>query len=198
VQVFVPTEEAIAKGGLKTKDGKLPAHVDYHGGGFVIGSLKSDEPWCREACQEVGCIILNVDYRLAPDYPHPIPLLDCWAALRWTFKNADELGIDTSRVSVGGLSAGGNLAAVVALLARDDPSIPKLVLQMLTVPCVDMRFIPIEGPCDPDVPYGSYIKNEFAPCLPLNRIRWFYNLWLGTDMGTYKIRYQLYLFKGLN
>lgn len=183
MQVFVPTQDAIAKGGLKTKDGKLPAHMDFHGGGFVIGNLKSDEAWCRQACQEVGCIILNVDYRLSPDYPHPVPLTDCWAALKWTFKSSEELGIDPLRVSVGGLSAGGQLAAVVAILARDEPSMPKLALQMLIVPVVDTRFIPLEGSCAPDVPYESYITNEFAPCLPLNRLRWFYRLWLGTDMG---------------
>jgi acetyl esterase/lipase len=73
----------------------------------------------------VGRVILNVDYRLAPEYPHPTPLTDSWAALKWVFENADELGIDTSRVSIGGFSAGGQLAAVVALLARDEPSMPK-------------------------------------------------------------------------
>lgn len=190
MQVYVPTVDAIAKGGLKTKDGKLPAHLDFHGGGFVIGNLKSDESWCRQACQEVGCIILNVDYRLAPDFPHPVPLTDCWTALKWAIKNADELGVDSSRVSIGGLSAGGQLAAVVALLARDEPNMPKLVLQMLIVPVIDVRFIPLEGSCAPDVPYESYIKNEFAPCLPLNRLRWFYKLWLGTDMGQYLDSYR--------
>lgn len=183
VQVFFPTAEAIEKGGLKSKDGKLPAHVNYHGGGFVIGGLQSDESWCRQVCQAVGCIVLDVDYRLAPEYPHPVPLTDSWAALKWAFDSAEELGIDQSRVSIGGLSAGGQIAAVLALLARDDPQIPRLVLQILIVPAVDARFIPIEGSCDQSVPYESYITNEFAPCLPLNRLRWFYNLWLGTDIG---------------
>ena len=183
VQLYVPTEDAIAAGGLKTSDGKLPAHVDYHGGGWVIGSLHSDDSWCRQVCQAVGCIVLNVDYRMAPEHPHPVSLMDSWAALKWTFEKADELGIDTSRVSVGGLSAGGQIAAVLALMARDEPGMPKLALQMLIVPAVDMRFIPIEGSCDPGVPYKSYIDNEYAPCLPLHRSRWFYNLWLGTDVG---------------
>lgn len=184
VQLFVPTEDAAAAGGLRTADGKLPAHVDYHGGGFVIGDLKSDEAWCRKACQSVGCLVFNVDYRLAPEYPHPVPLTDSWAALKWVFANSEELKVDTSRVSIGGLSAGGHISAGLALLARDEPNMPKLVLQILVVPALDTRFVPLEGSCDPNVPYESYIKNEFAPCLPMSRLRWFYNLWLGTDMGT--------------
>jgi acetyl esterase/lipase len=134
-------------------------------------------------CQAVGCLVLNVDYRLAPEFPHPVPLEDSWTALKWVFEHARELRVDTFRVSIGGLSAGGQIAAVLAILARDEPKMPKLVLQMLIVPVVDTRFIPLEGSCDTDVPYESYIKNEFAPCLPLNRLRWFYRLWLGTDMG---------------
>jgi len=154
----------------------------------VIGSLESDESWCRQACQALGCIILNVDYRMAPEYPHPVPIMDCWTALKWTFANASELNIDEKRVSVGGLSAGGQLAAVCALLARDEPAMPKLVLQMLIVPVVDARFVPLEFDvsCTDDVPYESLKTNEFAPCLPLHRLVWFYNLWLGTDQGMRK------------
>lgn len=152
----------------------------------MIGNLKSDESWCRQACQALGCVVINVDYRLAPEYPHPVPLTDSWAALKWVFASAGALGVDSLRVSIGGLSAGGQLAAVVALLARDEPGMPKLVLQLLVVPCIDARFIPLEGPCDPKTtPYESLIKNEFAPCLPLNRLRWFYRLWLGTDIGVF-------------
>jgi acetyl esterase/lipase len=183
VQVFFPTEDAIEKGGLKTKNGGLPAHVDFHGGGFVIGDLRTDESWCRQACQGVGCIVLNVDYRLAPDYPYPIAHNDSWAALKWTFSNAEKLGIDPFRVSIGGMSAGGHIAAVLALQARDEPDMPKLALQILVVPIADTRFVPLEGSTSPEDPYESHKMNEFAPCLPLHRIQWFYKYWLGTDTG---------------
>jgi len=129
-------------------------------------------------------IIVDVDYRLAPEYPFPVQIWDAWAALKWVFANAADLGIDPSRVSIGGLSAGGHLAAVLAILARDDTSLPPLKLQMLVVPAVDARWTPIEGSCDPaEVPYETYMTCEHAPCLPLNRMRWFSNLWLGTDPG---------------
>lgn len=186
MQVFQPTETAIATSGLRNQDRRLPVHVDYHGGGFVIGGLNSDESWCRQACNFLGCVIVTVDYRLSPKYPHPVPLTDSWAALKWVFSSADELGIDISRVSIGGLSAGANIAAVLALMTRDEPNLPKLVLQLLVVPLVDVRWVPVEGSCDPETtPYESLITNEFAPCLPLNRLRWFYNLWLGTDVGMF-------------
>ena len=83
-------------------------------GGWVIGSLASDESWCRIACQDVGMIIIDVDYRLAPEYPFPVQIWDSWAALKWVFANAPSLGVDVSRVSIGGLSAGGHLSAVLA------------------------------------------------------------------------------------
>lgn len=181
VQVYVPTADAIAQGGLE-RDGLLPALVSFHGGGFVIGGLDSDEHLCRNLCQGTGCAVVNVAYRTAPEYPHPTPLTDSWDALKWTFQNAEELGIDRSRIAVGGLSAGGCIATVLAILARDEPLLPQLALQLLIVPVIDARYIPIKGSCDPlKTPYRSYVDLEFAPMLPLARLQWFYNLWLGTD-----------------
>ncbi|KAI8633850.1 alpha beta hydrolase fold-3 domain-containing protein [Xylariaceae sp. FL1651] len=179
VQVYVPTSEAITQGGLATADNLLPALVNFHGGGFVIGDLKSDEVLVRQLCQRTGSIIVNVDYRTAPEFPHPTSALDSWDALKWVFANAEKLKIDPSRVAVSGLSAGGCIAAVLSILARDEPSLPPLKLQLLIVPLVDVRYVPQEGSCKSG-PYESYVSNEFAPMLPLSRLVWFYNYWLGT------------------
>lgn len=179
VQIITPTAEAIAAGGLQ-KDGRLPAYLDFHGGGFVIGNLATDQLFCQNVAQHVGCVAVNVEYRCSPEYPHPTPVMDSFDALKWVVGNADSLGIDASRLAVGGYSAGGCIAAVLAIMARDDPEIPPLSHQLLVVPVIDARYVPEEGSCDPKtVPYESYISLEYAPCLPLQRLRWFYNLWLG-------------------
>lgn len=185
VQVLVPTDEAISAGGLRSEDGRLPAYIDYHGGGFVIGDLNTDLTFCHRVCHSAGCIVVNVDYRLSPEFPHPTPAMDSYGALKWVAKNADALGIDSSRMAVGGFSAGGCLAAAACLMARDDPDpgeLPKLRLQILIVPVLDARYVPEEGSCSDEagtVPYESYKSLEFAPMLPLSRLVWFYKLWLG-------------------
>ncbi len=180
VEVYRPTQAAIDAGGLQ-KAGRLPLVIDFHGGGFVLGGLEADASLCRQICQSVGCVVANVAYRLAPDFPHPVPVTDSYAALKWAITNADTLGVDPERIAVCGLSAGACLAAVLAVAARDDRDIPPLALQVLIVPLVDARYIPVLGRPDPaKVPYESYISCEFAPMLPVARLVWFYNLWLGT------------------
>jgi acetyl esterase len=114
-----------------------PAHVNFHGGGWYMGTLKLDEPTMRWIAAEVGCVVASVDYRLAPEHKYPTAAEDCYAALRWTVDHAGELGIDPSRVSVGGGSAGGNLAAAVALMARDRGG-PRLRFQLLDIPATDL------------------------------------------------------------
>lgn len=199
VQVIKPTADATTAGGLVGKDGLLPAYIDFHGGGFVIGSLATDLGFCQNVAHHVGCAVVNVDYRLAPDFPHPTPTTDSFDALQWVVRHArSRLGIDASRLAVGGFSAGGCLAAALAIMARGDgdgdgdgEEIPPLRLQLLVVPVLDARYVPEEeegkdeeGACAPALtattPYQSYVHLEHAPCLPLQRLMWFYKLWLGT------------------
>jgi acetyl esterase/lipase len=118
--------------------GPLPAIVSFHGGGYVLGSYDLDDPLFDRWCPSLGVVGVAVDYRLAPETPYPGPLEDCYAALRWTFEHADELGIDRSRIGIYGLSAGGGLAAALALLARDRAEVP-IAFQLLDCPMLDDR-----------------------------------------------------------
>ncbi len=99
--------------------GKLPLLVYVHGGGFVIGSIASHDILCRELARLAGCAVVSVDYRLAPEYKFPTAFDDAWDAFQWLARNGGSLGLDASRLAVGGDSAGGTLAAVCAILARD-------------------------------------------------------------------------------
>ena len=118
--------------------GPVPALYYIHGGGMVIGSIETEDAIARKLCAAVGCAAVSVDYRLAPEHPHPAPVEDCYAGLVWTAQNAPDLGIDPARIAVYGGSAGGGLAAAVALLARDRGG-PALAYQMLLYPMVDDR-----------------------------------------------------------
>jgi acetyl esterase len=116
----------------------LPVLVFFHGGGWVIGDLDTHDTLCRELANGAGCAVLNVDYRLAPEHRYPAAVDDAVAALQWVAAQAPPLGLDASRISVGGDSAGGNLAAVTALVARDAGG-PALRFQLLIYPVTDLR-----------------------------------------------------------
>src|SRR5262245_19255213 len=116
----------------------LPALVYIHGGGFVIGDLDTHDVLCRTLANAANCSVLSVEYRKAPEAPFPAAVDDCFAAVRWASANAAALGIDAARIAVGGDSAGGNLAAVVSLLARD-ASGPAIAFQLLIYPGTDFR-----------------------------------------------------------
>ena len=122
-----------------TAGANLPILVVFHGGGWVIGSAEQYDPIARWFANASGAVVVSVDYRLAPEHPYPAPLDDCWTALRWAAAHASEIGGDASRIAVGGDSAGGNLAAVCALLARDAGG-PALALQALVYPVADVDF----------------------------------------------------------
>ena len=119
-------------------DAAAPLLVFYHGGGYVVGGLKSYDAPCRLICRDAGVHVLAVDYRLAPEHKAPAPIDDGYAAYQWACDHAEELGADPTRVAVGGDSAGGNLATLVALRARDSGD-PKPALQWLIYPVTDWR-----------------------------------------------------------
>lgn len=128
-------------------DGPHPAFLHIHGGGFVHGSIDwvYNAAKCAHICVRAGCVVATVDYRLAPERRFPTATEDCYAALRWLVEHAVDLGIDPTRVAVGGESAGANLAAVLALMTRDRGG-PSLVLQLLEVPVTDMSDRAVEHP----------------------------------------------------
>lgn len=113
-----------------------PVLIYYHGGGMVFGSLDSHDPICRAIAEAVPCTVISIDYRLAPENRFPAAAEDAVAAFRWVAANADRLGIDASRIAVGGDSAGGNLAAVVSNETRDDANPP--CFQWLVYPNTDL------------------------------------------------------------
>ena len=119
-------------------DALLPVLVYYHGGGWVIGDLDTHDTVCRELSNGAGCAVVAVDYRLGPEHRFPAAVDDSVAALRWVHEHAGELRVDRRRMAVGGDSAGGNLAAVVALAARDAAG-PALAFQLLIYPATDQR-----------------------------------------------------------
>lgn len=119
------------------KNKNLPVLLYFHGGGYTIGSLASHDCVCRALCVESQCIVISLDYRLAPEHKYPAALNDAWAATQWLAANGATLGADPERIAVGGDSAGGNLAAVVSLLARDAGS-PNIIFQLLIYPGTEM------------------------------------------------------------
>jgi acetyl esterase len=115
-----------------------PLLVFYHGGGWTLGDLDTHDALCRLTCRDAAVHVLSIDYRLAPEHPAPAAVDDAFAAFRWAHENAGSLGAIPGKVAVGGDSAGGNLATVVAQLARDsDPTGPMPVLQWLLYPATD-------------------------------------------------------------
>lgn len=118
------------------QSGPLPVLLWIHGGGYVMGSVSQDDYLVRSLVAAVGCVIVSVDYRLAPEHPFPAPLDDCYCALKWLAANTGTLNVDPKRIAIGGASAGGGLAAALALMARDKAEVD-VVLQFLLCPMTD-------------------------------------------------------------
>src|SRR5262245_34428066 len=149
--------------------GELPLLVYFHGGGWAICSLETHDATCRELANGAGCAVVSVDYRLAPEHRFPAAPEDCYAALGWVAGNAAAIGADASRIAVGGDSAGGNLSAVVARLARDRRG-PRLCHQLMIYPVTDYAF---------DTP--SYRQNAEGPLLTREAMRAFWKLYLARE-----------------
>lgn len=147
--------------------GPFPLMVFFHGSGFVVCSLDTHDPMCRNLCAGAGCVVVSVDYRLAPEHPFPAAPDDALAATRWAVANAGSLNADTSRVVVAGDSAGGNLAAVTALRVRDEGG-PDLAAQLLIYPVTDYH--------DPGWP--SMTENAEGYGLTRAGMAWFWNHYL--------------------
>ena len=118
--------------------GPFGALVWFHGGGFVIGSVDTHDHLCRELANRADCVVVAVDYRLAPEHPFPAAVDDGWAALNWVVEEGPSMSIEPDRIAVGGDSAGGNLATVIARRARDEGD-PELRFQLLVYPFIDLR-----------------------------------------------------------
>lgn len=120
------------------RGGTLPGLYWIHGGGMFMGNIDQDDATCRAFAEQLGCVVVSVEYRLAPENPHPAPVEDCYAGLKWMAEQAIELGVDRTRIALAGASAGGGLAAATALVARDRGG-PALVCQVLIYPMLDDR-----------------------------------------------------------
>jgi acetyl esterase len=147
----------------------LPVLVWLHGGGWVIGNLDTHDQLCRLLCDGSGAIVVSVDYRLAPEAKFPCAVEDCVAAWEWITKNAAEIGGDSERVALGGDSAGGNLAAVVPLIARER-GLQAPALQLLVYPVTDYEF---ESP--------SMIDNAKGYMLETEHVAWFFDHYATTS-----------------
>jgi len=139
----------------------LPVLVWFHGGGWVLGSLDNGDFPCRQLANDANCVVVSVDYRLAPEDCFPAAIDDCLAATQWVAVAADELGVDAARIAVAGDSAGANLAACVAYRAREEG--PKLVYQLLIYPVTDADFA-----------RPSYVENGAGYRLTLDDMQWFW------------------------
>src|SRR5215475_11399037 len=160
---------------LRTSDGLAPCLVFFHGGGWVIGNLETHDVVCRKLAHEGELIVISVDYRLAPEHRFPAAVDDAIDATKWIAANVEQLGIDASRLIVGGDSAGGNLAAVVALAARDGDG-PGIAGQMLVYPATDFS-----------MKHPSHHEPETSILLTHPVVRWFGNHYLnGADSNDWR------------
>ena len=143
--------------------------VYFHGGGWVMGDLDTHHGVCHALAKQSSCLVVSVDYRLAPEHRYPAAVEDAYAATSWVAQNTDAIQADPDRLAVGGDSAGGHLAAVVALMTRDRNG-PRIDLQVLIYPITDFKF---------NTP--SYIENKDGYMLTRDLMRWFWTHFIGDE-----------------
>ena len=139
VRIYQPTD----------RPATLPALVWIHGGGYVLGSVERDDLLARHLAKVAQCLVVSVEYRIAPEYPSPAAAEDCYAALKWLATHTSELGVELSRIAIGGASAGGGVAAGLALLTRDRAEV-ELTFQLLIYPMIDDRNVAPASETRPD------------------------------------------------
>jgi acetyl esterase/lipase len=149
--------------------GPLAVLVYFHGGGWVVGNLDSHDVICRDLANQAGCMVISVDYRRAPEHKFPTPLEDCFAATAWAAANVDQIGGDPMCLAVCGDSAGGNLAAAVALMARDRGG-PELCYQLLIYPVTNRDF-----------ETASYHENASGYGMVREDMMWYWQHYLRSD-----------------
>ncbi|KAE9380659.1 hypothetical protein N431DRAFT_477552 [Stipitochalara longipes BDJ] len=159
IRVFTPEGE-------KPNDG-WPVMVYYHGGGWVLGNIETENTVCTNLCKRANCVVISVDYRLAPENPYPAAVHDSWEALLWLRSTGfTQLSLNARKVAIGGSSAGGNLAAIMCHKALSSPSlVPSFILQLLIVPVTDNTASTSET--------LSWKENEFSPALPAEKMLWY-------------------------
>jgi len=151
--------------------GPLPVAVYFHGGGWVFGGIEASDGLCRSLAVASGAMVVAAAYRLAPEHPYPAALEDCYAATDWVHRHGFELGADSERLAVVGESSGGNLAAGVALLARDREG-PPIEFQLLLYPALD-----------PSLATPSYRENAEDPFLSSTEMQWYWDRYLDRHDG---------------
>jgi triacylglycerol lipase len=172
VRVFTPAG--------KEPEGGWPVMLYYHGGGWVLGNIETENTVCTNLCKRVDCVVITVDYRLAPESPYPAAVHDSWEALLWLHTRASSLlPINPSKYAIGGSSAGGNLAAVMCqkilssrsvTATKSELHIPMPLIQLLLVPVTDNTALVSTTP--------SWKENEFTPALPALKMLWYRNHYL--------------------
>ncbi len=161
VRVYQPTE----------RPDTLPALLWIHGGGYVLGSVERDDLLASHLAKVAQCVVVSVEYRLAPEHPFPAPVEDCYAALKWLATHTGELGVEPSRIAIGGASAGGGLAAGLALLTRDRAEV-ELAFQLLIYPMIDDRNV---------TPASDMLPDTFVWTRENNLMGW--RAYLGREPG---------------